>query len=121
MRKIIPTLGFLLMLFSWQASAQFTEQFDSEIPAGWTVINEDRQNNTWEHTTSNPYSAPGVARVTYESAAHEDYLITPQINVALGVTERFSFYAASSSTTFIETFDVKLSTTGTAPADFTVT
>ncbi len=121
MRKITLMLGFLLLLFGWQASAQFTESFDAEIPSDWTVFDQDGQGETWQHSTSNPYSAPGVARISYESLAHEDYLITPQISVTEGVSDRISFYAASSSTTFIESFDVKLSTTGTAPEDFTVT
>ncbi|MBF8151428.1 choice-of-anchor J domain-containing protein [Winogradskyella sp. F6397] len=117
--KKITLMLFALVAFCWQSNAQFTESFDTEIPATWTVLNEDGGSYTWEHVTSYPQAGAGHARIHWESAAHEDYLITPQFTVTSGISDRVSFYAGSDGTFFTETFEVKVSTTGTAAADFT--
>ena len=112
-------LVFFLAIMSWQAEAQFTESFDTEIPSDWTVINNDGQDETWQFSDANPFQGAGSANLDYEEDAHDDYLITPQFTVTSGVSDRVSFYATANSTFFVETFDVKLSTTGTEPSDFT--
>ena len=112
-------LVFFLAIMSWQAEAQFTESFDTEIPSDWTVINNDGQDETWQFSGVNPFQGAGSANLDYEANAHDDYLITPQFTVTSGVSDRVSFYATANSTFFVETFDVKLSTTGTEPSDFT--
>ena len=119
MKKITFYLfAFLVLCFSWQAKAQFTESFDTEIPATWTVVDVDG-GNTWVHSTAQSYAGGGSARITYNSAAHDDYLISPQFTVTAGVSDRISFWAASYFG-YIESFEVLLSTTGVAPGDFSV-
>src|SRR5690606_39483788 len=62
-----------------------------------------------------------VAGIVYDSAiAHDDYLITPQIVVTAGVNDRLSYYIKSRSASFLEPFEVLLSTTGTSAGDFSV-
>ena len=114
------------MLSSMMSSyAQFTENFDSgtTTPVGWTVTNGGDA-NTWI------FGAPGdgaansgtnVARINYGATAHNDYLITPQFTVTLGVSEQLSLWAKQRSNTFPEPFDILLSSTGTATTDFTTT
>lgn len=113
---------FVFVAFTWQSYAQFSESFETEIPSSWTVIDNDGQGNTWEFS-DNPNGGAqlgsGVASITYESNAHDDYLITPQISVTTGVSDRISFYVRSRSATFIETYEVLLSTGTNAVVDFT--
>lgn len=121
MKKITFLLFvFAYLSFSWQVEAQFTESFDTEIPAGWTVLNEDGGTYTWEYSTVYPHAGAGHARIHWESSAHQDYLITPQFTVTSGVSDRISFYAGIDGTFWTETFEVRLSTTGTNASDFTV-
>ncbi|MBV1888140.1 MAG: choice-of-anchor J domain-containing protein [Urechidicola sp.] len=121
MKKI--TLLSMLFFFAIciDSFAQFSESFDTEIPGTWTILNEDGGANTWVHQTQYPQAGAGHARITYESGAHEDYLITPQFMVTSGVSERITFYAGIDGTFWTETFDVKLSTTGVTASDFTTT
>lgn len=120
MKKItLPIFLLLAFICSWQANAQFTEGFDTEIPASWTVLNEDGGTYGWDFQTQYPKSGAGHARIHWEGAAHNDFLITPQITVTDGVSDRISFFAGISGTFWTETFDVRVSTSGTAAADFT--
>ncbi|WP_452229553.1 choice-of-anchor J domain-containing protein [Lacinutrix sp. MEBiC02404] len=116
--KKITLLLFAMVAFTWQSNAQFTESFDTEIPATWTVTDVDG-GNTWVYNTTDSHSGAGHARITYNSNAHDDYLITPQFTVTADVSDRISFWSGISSN-WAETFEVRLSTTGLAPADFTV-
>lgn len=114
-------LSLLCCVFiAWQSTAQFTEHFDTEIPRDWTVLDNDGQGTTWRHQANEGYQGGGGVRITYEDLAHDDYLISPQFTVSGGMTDLITFYAGGTGPTFPETFDVKLSTTGTNPSDFTV-
>ncbi|MCG2417783.1 fibronectin type III domain-containing protein [Aequorivita sp. F47161] len=121
MKKItVLLLVMLLGITSWQTSAQFLESFDTEIPHNWTVIDNDGQGATWQYHAGDAYRGPGGVRINFETNAHDDYLISPQFTVNLGVSDQVSFYAGGTGLAFPESFDVKLSTTGTRPSDFTV-
>jgi len=113
-----------LLLISWQGMAQFTESFEGAgTPTGWTVINNGDA-NTWYFTTPGTGTANSgtqVARIDYDiNVAHDDYLITSQIAVTDLVSDRLTFYAKSRSATFLEDFNVLISTTGTNVGDFTI-
>jgi len=117
--KKITFLLFALVAFTWQSNAQFTEGFDTEIPATWTILNEDGGTYTWNHQTQYPQAGAGHARIQWEGAAHNDFLITPQFTVTANVSDRISFFAGIDGTFWTETFDVRVSTTGTTAGDFT--
>ncbi len=119
-RITVLRLVMLLCITGWQASAQFLESFDTEIPREWTVIDNDGQGTTWHYHAGNGYRGAGGARINFETNAHDDYLISPQFTVNSGVSDQVSFFAGGTGETFPESFDVKLSTTGTNPSDFTV-
>lgn len=114
-------LGSLLTSY-----AQFTENFDAgtTLPAGWSIINGG-DTGTWTFGTpgsGTANSGTNVARILYDAnIAHDDYLVTPQFTVTLGVTEQLSLWARHRSNTFPEPFDILLSTTGNAATDFTTT
>jgi hypothetical protein len=52
----------------------------------------------------------------YGTDAHDDYLITPQINVTAGVNDRISFYIQSGYASYFESYEVVLSTTDNSSA-----
>lgn len=111
MKKI--TLLFLFMIGSITSSfGQFTEGFESGIPATWTVINGG-DTNTWEQFTNATFVLEGTASatITYSADAHDDYLITPAITVVAGVNDRFTFWARSFDPLYPEEFDLLVSTT----------
>lgn len=111
MKKI--TLLFLFLIGSMTSSfGQFTEGFETGIPATWTVINGGDP-NTWVQFTNTVFVIDGTASatITYSAtAAHDDYLITPAINVVAGVNDRFSFSARSFDVLYPENFDLLIST-----------
>ncbi|MEM6719038.1 MAG: choice-of-anchor J domain-containing protein [Bacteroidota bacterium] len=122
MRKI-TLLCLIISTFCWQAKAQFTESFETEIPASWTVINNGSIPG-WIQTNTPAVAAQdgtGVASISFDSATpHDDYLITPAITVAAGTNDRISFYVRSRSSFFLESYEVLLSTTDAMDTSFTV-
>ncbi|MFD0962768.1 choice-of-anchor J domain-containing protein [Pseudofulvibacter geojedonensis] len=122
MKKI--TFLSAMLLFSIVGFSQFNETFESALPAGFTVVNNGSTNG-WvflDNPTGGAHGGTGVASITYDaSVAHDDYLITSQISVTAGVSDQLSFWIKSRSGTFLEPYEVLLSTTDTAPGSFTTT
>ncbi|HET8839158.1 MAG TPA: choice-of-anchor J domain-containing protein [Flavobacteriaceae bacterium] len=107
-------------------SAGFTEGFEStnvgDITTCWSIINQGGP-DAWAVSDIGPnaYDGTKVMYIAWDSnPAHDDYLITPQIAVTPGVTDRFIFHSSGNSTVFEEIFNVLVSTTGTDEADFTL-
>jgi hypothetical protein len=122
MKKIFTLLISLMLLWTGSSWAQnLSEGFNGTVfpPTGWTVINGGDA-NTWVRSTSAPRSGAGHASIIYGATAHSDYLISPQLAPVTG-NATYSFWARNYSSSYIDRFDVKLSTTGTATGDFTVT
>ena len=122
MRKIILFIFLLVGVVSWQTFAQFTESFEGATfpPPGWTVIN-DGDPNTWVQSTNAHTGLKAVEILRDLHTAHDDWLVTPAINVTAGVSDRISFWAKNRSHSYEDRFYVLLSTTGTAKTDFTIT
>ncbi|HOY85561.1 MAG TPA: choice-of-anchor J domain-containing protein [Candidatus Syntrophosphaera sp.] len=115
-------LILLIVLFAFGAAfAALTEGFEGTTfpPEGWRVINGGGA-NTWVRSSSAYHSGSYGASIMYNATAHDDYLITPKLAVTTS-NYTFSFWARSSSSTYLEAFDVKLSTGTNNVADFTVT
>ncbi|SDX27882.1 T9SS-dependent choice-of-anchor J family protein [Aequorivita viscosa] len=117
-KTIFLTITILLSLSYWQAEAQFTESFDTNIPSEWTVIDNDGQGTSWQFHAGNGYLGDGGLWIYQEDFEHDDYLISPQFIVTSGLTDHISFYAGGSGVNFLESFEVKVSTTGANPSDF---
>jgi hypothetical protein len=127
MKKILlKSMLFLsAFVFSANLSAQFTEGFEggATAPPGWTVINNGSAEG-WEFGAPPSGSAnTGLNTVFIEfgSVAHDDFLVTPQITVTANTSDLLKFYAKNRSSSFIEEFNILISTTGNAVGDFTVT
>ncbi len=88
-------------------------------PTGWSVINLGDA-NTWVRSTSYMRTGVACAYIAYSATAHNDYLVSPQLAPAAG-NSTYSFWASNYSSSWPEQFNVLLSTTGNAAANFTVT
>ncbi|MCD4697709.1 MAG: choice-of-anchor J domain-containing protein, partial [Bacteroidales bacterium] len=117
---IVLIVSMLFTATSMFAQWDIEEGFEGGTfpPTGWTVINNGGT-VTWERHTSSGYSHTGVAYAYLSDGfgQADDWLITPQISVQNG--DKMYFWARMSYIT--EYFNVKLSTTGNAVGDFTVT
>ncbi len=90
-------------------------------PMGWTLSNGGDA-NTWVRNTTAGYPRTGsaCASITYNSTtAHNDWLISPRLSPTAG-NYTFSFYAKNIDASYLDLFNVKLSTTTNATASFTV-
>ncbi|MBN9285109.1 MULTISPECIES: choice-of-anchor J domain-containing protein [unclassified Flavobacterium] len=124
---MIKKLLYGLVLAPLFSYGQFLQNFDAgtTIPAGWTVANGG-DTGTWQiinfssSTTLTAHSGTNAAGIGYGSTAHDDYLITPAITVTAGVSDFLTFWGRSRDPLYPEVISVKISTTGTAPANFTV-
>lgn len=127
---------FMLSLVGLSLSAQvyFSEDFEAETegaaPSAFTVLNEDActiespaifPNESW--TVIDDGGAQGlVAQAqswTNNGCAVDDWMITPAIDLstATGLTE-LNWKGQSTNPNFLETYEVRISTTGTAIANF---
>lgn len=122
MKKI--TLLFTL-LFGIVATAQFSENFDgaTTAPPGWTVINGGGPSGFifGVGAPGSAFSAPNAAQINYDAVAHDDYLVTPAITVTAGLNDRLTYYVKNQDPDYVESYEVKLSSTTPTAAAFTVT
>ncbi|MDP3442596.1 MAG: choice-of-anchor J domain-containing protein, partial [Ignavibacteria bacterium] len=121
MKKTLLILTILALWISNSYSQNLSEGFEgaSFPPTGWTRVNLGDA-ITWYRSTSGFRSGVACARIDYTATAHNDWLITPKLTPATG-NSTISFWAKNQSTSYVERFNVLLSTTGTNTTDFTVT
>lgn len=110
---IQPTAGAVTYL---------NEGFEGTVfpPEGWTIANNDG-GNTWVRNTTSTYVHTGsaCASILYNATAHDDWLITPRLTPTAD-NHTLSFWARNRSSTYIDRFNVKLSTTTNDITSFTV-
>lgn len=102
----------------------FTETFDSTSSSEfcWTVLNVAGTADAWNtNYTTNPFAGNQCASIDtdYNAGANNDWLITPKIT--LTANQRIRFQTRVESANEPNDFEVLLSTTGNAAADFTNT
>ncbi|WP_374552032.1 choice-of-anchor J domain-containing protein [Flavobacterium sp.] len=89
----------------------------------WTVLNLNGDTDAWDMDyTFNPYEGDQVAALNtdFNNGNNNDWLISPQVE-GLNGNQRLRYRYRVQSTGEPNDFEVKLSTTGIAPADFTTT
>ena len=122
MKKIYSLVAICAGLLWGQA--QFVEGFEgTALPSGWTSINQGDVNG-WGIfdnflNVSVPRTGGGMLGIQYGSTAHDDYIITPPITVTAGVSDKLVFYGWNHGLSFLEEFDLKISTTTATPSAFT--
>ena len=94
--------------------------FESDLE-GWTAVNQDGDGYTWEHYTSNysqvGHESNGCVRVHYSASNHDplDWFISPQITLGGSL----SFWTKRGMGSYYDAYEVYVSTSGNAPANFT--
>lgn len=90
-------------------------------PAGWRISNGGGA-NTWtlRNDTGYPRTGNYAAGITWNATAHNDWLITPALDVRANAAS-FSFWAKNKSDPWYDQFNVKLSTSTNAISAFTTT
>ena len=122
MKRTVLIVFSLLLLLSTSLWAQFPEGFESgAIPATWTVHNVDGDTNQFiaYNAGTNAYDGSWVARVSWNAAGNNDWLVTPALSIT-SLAKTVKFWARSTSDYYSESFNIKLSTTGTAVDNFTI-
>ncbi len=119
--------------FSWLeptsgGTADLEEGFEAGvIPEDWTVVDADGDSYNWDIAPDGITAHTGDHCVLSSSYINgvgaltpDNYLITPQINV--GTSSVLTFWECAQDPSWAgEHYYVKISTTGTDPADFTTT
>ncbi len=128
---LLPVLGLGLMT-STAFGQILSEDFDSGLPSTWTVIDSDglaaHSSLTGILDGWHAYSYNGESFVINNSyytspGTADDWLITPALVIPSSTTSGYAlkFDAVSFNSGFPSTIEVKVSTVGTATADFTTT
>lgn len=128
MKKITLLLFTLLLsVTSWRASGQiFSETFDTSIPATWTIIDVDNFTSTTAQAAWASWAWHSTGRACSSSwydnlgtGPTNDWLISPAITIPGTGDFRLVFDGTSYEATFLEEYEVLLSTTGTTTSSFT--
>jgi hypothetical protein len=99
------------------------QNFDAStsVPTGWTVIDADADGVEWQVYPSSsgaiPHSEPNCIASNYNADGNDDWLITPLITV--GADYVLDFWYAAHSADWPDDIEVRVSTGGPVPADFT--
>ena len=135
MMKKITLIMLALVSLSLSAQTYYSEDFEAETegaaPSAFTVLNEDActienpgllPNESW--TVLDDAAPQGLTAQamswTNNGCAVDDWMITPAIDLSAATTgTSLSWKGKSTNENFLETYEVLLSTTGTATTDFT--
>ena len=99
---------------------------DNALPAGWTRVDVDGGSCTqfaslsvWRVYTYNPHAGTKICFNHYNTNAtpNNDWLVLPQQTLTGTIT--LSYWIASQDPLYLESYEVRVSTTGTLPANFT--
>lgn len=108
------------------ANAQYTQNFDgTTMPSDWTIINggDAGQWEIWPFYSAStdiyPHSGDGFLGLEFGYSAHDDYAVSPPIQVVAGVSDKVSFWAYNGGASLAEKISVKVSTTTPTATAFT--
>jgi hypothetical protein len=96
------------------------------LPAGWTQVDVDagfctqfNSLSVWRVQTYNPHAGTKICFNHYntDGTPNNDWLILPQQTLTGTIT--LSYWIASQQDIYLESYEVRVSTTGTLPANFT--
>lgn len=102
-----PVLSFSTLADPTVSVFPHVENFDSvtptALPPGWTTINANGDNYTWETFAGNAQSQPNSVRIRFnDSLAMNDWLLAPPMQLVQDTYYKVRFYYRASSTTLPE-------------------
>ena len=103
----------------------FFEGFESDLSECWTILDEDGDGYSWENYGMQAYEGEGcfssASYINNVGALYPDnWLITPALSIP-SEGAKLTFYVAAQDANYAEEhYGVYVSTTGTAPSDFTL-
>ncbi len=119
MQRVLYLLLTLILASSLWAMP-LAEGFEGDVfpPLGWTVYNGGDA-KAWYRSHEFPRTGSAHARIDYGATAHDDWLITPQLSPSLA-NHHISFWIRNQDGYYLDSFNVKLSTSTNQIASFTV-
>ncbi len=115
---LVSVLGIILL-----ANAQIlSESFEDATfpPTGWTLYNNNG-GVTWIRATTNAHTGTACAQCQANNPYSDDWLVTPQILIpATGADLKFWYREGGTLTSWHESLEVWISTTGNTIPDFTI-
>jgi hypothetical protein len=132
MKKITLFLILLITTYATNAQVVFSENWDGIGPgiSGWTLYDEDGFtvntnvsfiNDAWVSTTEEFDNNVAMSTSWYSTAnTSNDWLVSPSISIPAG-TSTLYWDGKAYDTTYPDSYNVLISTTGNAPANFTTT
>ena len=125
MKKNTFTILLFMLIIIFSLSSVFSQEiflnegFETGLPEGWIVYNQDGDNNEWEIINQSFWAMTGAKAISLETTTGaNDWLVSEQIY--LQETYILSFWATEIVEGSQENITVWLSTTGNATTDFTV-
>lgn len=120
MKKLLLIIGFVALTGFAFSQAKIDQNFNSELPGTWTIIDNNSDNNSWYYEDGG-YGINGTNCISIDTYpdAGDDYIVAPQITVNDG--DLLTFYASSSDADYKDDFTVYVSQTGTNATNFTIT
>ncbi len=98
------------------------EGFEGTL-VGWSQINNNGDGVNWGIYTEDAeydigHTGSKGAGIQFSVSGNDDYFLTPSIVLPSNQTITFSFWSRSNSASYLESFNVKLATSGTDVGDF---
>ena len=103
----------------------FFEDFEEELSGCWTILDEDGDSYSWMNAEMTPYEGNGcISSASYINSTGaltpDNWLITPALTIP-SEGAKLSFYVNAQDASYpAEHYGVYVSTTGTAPSNFTL-
>lgn len=127
MKKSILLAGATLLLGASSFGQLLNETFDSSIPASWTIHDVDglvsvTSQAEWASFAHNAASQDACSSSWYNNSGlgpTNDWLVTPALAIPGAGGYGLSYTGSSHEDTYLEEYEVLVSTTGTDPEDFT--
>lgn len=116
------TLMVSVVACSTVSTFPFLETFDDPTTlACWTTVDADNDGYGWDYTTFAGYAASASYINNVGALTPDNWLVTPQLQLAVGATYKLSWKVAGTDVSYAaEHYGVFVSTTGTAPSNFTL-
>lgn len=114
--KATPQRPVKAALHSAASDPLFAEGFDAASALQrFTILDANGDGSTWKHIDSDP-TGQGAATIEYGQVDHDDWIITPPLQLKAGMIYNLSYRVASMGISFPELLEVKAGTAPTAEA-----